>query len=353
MKFKKISALILAGAIMGSVMFTGCGAATLDPKAVVATVNGKEISAGLANLMAQYTAVNYDSYYRAYFGDDMWNRKMDEEGNTLADSMKTGTLNQLKELYLLKEHMADYGVELTDEDMKAIETAAEKFMKDNSASAIKAMGATTEYVEEMLSLKTIQKRMKSAIIADVDTTIADDECAQKVLEYVRVNKSNVGANGEASEESASDAKAKAETILEQAQLGSTQDPLKTAAENNGASAISRSFGISDLNQEDNSTGLNVKLLQAADALAEGEICKEIIEVEDAYYVLCLTSAFDKEATESKRESMIQSRQNDYYYEVVEDMKSDVEWTVNEKVWKSVNFDIIYTKAQKEDVQTDK
>lgn len=61
MRFKKFTALALAVVTAASVAMTGCGS-RIDEDAVVATLGDKEISLGLANFMAQYTAVSYDSY---------------------------------------------------------------------------------------------------------------------------------------------------------------------------------------------------------------------------------------------------------------------------------------------------
>ena len=57
MRFKKFTALALAVVTAASVAMTGCGS-RIDEDAVVATLGDKEISLGLANFMAQYTAVS-------------------------------------------------------------------------------------------------------------------------------------------------------------------------------------------------------------------------------------------------------------------------------------------------------
>ena len=71
MKLKQFSALALAGVITAGAALTGCG--SIDPEKTVATVNSIPISLGLANFAAQFTAVDYDTYYMSYFGQDMWN----------------------------------------------------------------------------------------------------------------------------------------------------------------------------------------------------------------------------------------------------------------------------------------
>ena len=346
MRRKRIAALALAVSLTAGTALTGCGSA-LDSDAVVATVNGKEISLGLANCLAQYTAVTYDTYYMQYFGADMWTR--DTGGTTMTDSVKDNTLEQLEEYYLLEEHMGDYGVELTAEDTAAVEKAAAQFMADNTQEGIRAMGATEEYVREMLRLGTLQKKMRDAIVADIDRDIPDEECAQKTISYVRVSKSADSSEDEAEKDekkAAAEAKEKAQKILDAALAGSGQDALKAAAEANDASVLTCSYGKNDLEEsEDHTPPLDLEALQAADRLKEKEMSEKLVETDSYYYIVRMDSLFDEEATEDERESMISVRESERYTETVDGYKASADWTVDEKVWEPVNFETIYTRPQ--------
>lgn len=100
-----------------SVAMTGCGS-RIDEDAVVATLGDKEISLGLANFMAQYTAVSYDSYITmGYAKENMWSQDLSGNGKTMQDNVKDGILTQIQTNYLLEDHMKDYGVEITDEEL--------------------------------------------------------------------------------------------------------------------------------------------------------------------------------------------------------------------------------------------
>lgn len=354
MKLKRISALALAGAILAGAALTGCGS-SLDHEAAVAAVNGKEITLGLANCLAQFTAVTYDTYYMPYYGQDMWTADSSGSGTTMTDVVKNNTLEQLEEYYLLEEHMSEYGVEISAEETAAIEKAAAQFLADNTDEALKAMGATGDYVKEMLRLGTLQKKMRDAIVADVDTNVPDEECAQKTFSYVRVNKKASSSSDsedteeKTDEEKAAEAKEKAEEILKKALTGSEDDPLKAAAEDNDANMSTCSYGDADLDEDENSTYLELEVLQAAEKLGEGEFAKNLIETDNYYYVIRMDSLFDEEATEDERKAIISEREEALYDEAVNAYKEEADWTVNDDVWAPVNFDIIYTKAQ---TQTD-
>ncbi len=345
MRSKRLAALALSAVLTAGIGLTGCGSA-LDYDAVVATVNGKEISLGLANCLAQYTAVTYDTYYMQYFGADMWTS--DNGGTTMTDSVKANTLEQLEEYYLLEEHAGDYGVELTAEEIAAIDEAAAQFMADNTEEGLQAMGATQEYVKEMLRLGTLQKKMRDVMVADIDRDVPDEECAQKTISYVRISKSADTSDEEkkSEEEAAAEAKEKAQKILDAALAGSQEDPLKAAAEANDASALTCSYGKNDLEESEDSTPpLDLEALAAADKLEEKELSKKLVETDSYYYIIRMDSLFDEEATEKERESILSVRESERYTELVDGYKASADWTIDEKVWEPVNFNTIYTRPQ--------
>lgn len=345
MKLKKLSILALSGVLMTGTVLTGCG--SINPDKTVATVNGTEISLGLANYMAQYTAVDYDTYYMSYFGQDMWTKQSGDNAETMTDRVKANTLQSLEEYYLLEEHMDEYGVSLTEDEMNKIASAAADFMSANTEEALEAMGATEEYVKEQLRLATLQQKMYNAIVAGADTNVSDEECAQKTFSYVRVSKtaSTDEAESKTDEEASAEAKDKAQQILDEALTGSSEDPLQTAAEAHDASKATCSYGTKDLQSEDdNSTYLDMAVLEAADKLGEGEYNKTLIDTDKYYYVIRMDSLDDKDAAERERQSIISDRKQALYDETLNGYKDAAQWSVDDKAWEPVNFDTIYSKA---------
>ncbi|MDD7643679.1 MAG: peptidyl-prolyl cis-trans isomerase [bacterium] len=366
MRLKRWSALALAGVITAGTVLTGCGAA--DPEETVATVNSIPISLGVANFAAQFTAVDYDTYYMSYFGQDMWSSDPGNTGKTMTETVKDTTLDTLEEYYLLEQHMADYDVSITDDEMKAIDEAAAQFVSDNTEEALQALCfGNQDYVKEFLRLNLIQKKMRDAIVADVDTDVPDEDCAQKTFSYVRVSKTVPGSSDEDSEdeeektdeEKAAEAKEKAQKILDEAMIGSEEDPLQAAADKNDANKSTCAYGAADLSEDNNSTYMELNVLEAVEKLGEGEFSKQLVETDKYYYVLRMDSLFDQDATDRKRASIISDREDDLYDEIVDSYKESADWTVDDKVWKTVNFDTIYSKSQAaaedsaaDDTQTD-
>lgn len=357
MERKRIVTLMLVGVVAAGTALTGCG--SLNMEETVATVNGTPISLGLANFAAQFTAVNYDTYYMSYFGADMWTSDQSGNGETMTKTVKDNTLDSLEEYYLLEQHMEDYGISVTDEELAKAEAAAAQFAEDNTDEALKALCANNQdYVKEFLRLHLIQSKMEAAIVADVDRDVPDEDCAQKTFSYVRVSKTADVSSEDASdssaeeeteekteEQKAAEAEKKAQEILDAALTGSQEDPLQAAADDKDASVSTCSYGASDLDEEENSTSMEPEVLQAAEKLKEGEFAKRLIETDSYFYVLRMDSLFDQDATDKKRASIISGREDELYESTVNGYKEAAEWVVDEKVWEPVNFDTIYSKVQ--------
>lgn len=345
MKFKKITAMLLTAAMLTSFTVTGCGS-QVNADAAAATLDGKEISMGVANFMAQYQAAQSDFYFLSYYGEDMWTSDSGD-GTTMTDSVKDSVMENIRECYLLDAHAADYNIELTEEEKTAITEAASKFLSDNSADAMDKMGATQETVEEMLRLYKIQSKMRAAIQEEIDTNVTDEECAQKTFSYVRFDKTSstdTATDDTAAEDAGTetDNKEKAEEFLKEA-----GDDLEAAAEAGEYTVQTCSYGAGDLEEDGNTTSMDVEVLKAADKLKKGKMAGSVIEADSGYYVIRMDSTDDKEAAKTKKESILTQRRNDKYSETIEGYKEASEWKINEGEWKKVNFDELYTAKAEE------
>ena len=334
MKARRLLPLLMA-AVLGVSVLTGCGN-SIDAKSVGATLDGTEITMGFMNFMAKYQQAIYDGQFSSMFGDqDIWSQDLFGEGTDTETSVKKSVSENIENFYVLEKHMADYKVEITDEELAKMDEAAETFMNDNSKKAIKQLGATKEYVKEMLRLSTIQSKMRSAMDAEVDTNVTDEEAAQKTISYVQVGcKSKTDENGETVDYT-DEEKANIKKEVEAFQAAAADD-FKTAAENAGYTASEATFG-----DKDESYTLDDAVIEAAKKLKEGEI-SEVISTDDNYYVVRMESLFDEEATENKKKSIVTDRKNDHYTEVLDGYKENVKYELNEDEWAKVKFDELFS-----------
>ena len=127
--------------------------------------------------------VYYGSFLKAYYGD-VWNSDLTGSGEAYGVEFKEEAMEELEKLLLAEKHMADYGVELTDEEKAAITDAAKEFIEENSEETLEVMSATQETVERFLTLYAIQAKVEVGMSADVDTEVSDEEAAQRTVSFV-------------------------------------------------------------------------------------------------------------------------------------------------------------------------
>lgn len=331
MRVKRLAAVLMAGTLLVSSM-TGCG---MNKDAAVATMKDQEVSLGLANFYCKFQQASYEDMYKSILGasteGSIWEKDLSGSGTTMADNMKDSVMEELHAMYTLKAHMADYKVELTDEDNKAIDNAVEDFIAANSQEALKEMGADVETVTELLSLYTIQQKMTDAIEAEADTNVSDEEANMRGYSMVTISSTDStdesGDETEDTDEEKAQLKSKAEKMQED--LLAEGATLESAAEANGYEVKAGTYAKDDSTLDD-----TVKA--ALDGLKEGET-SSMIETESAYYFVRVDKETDEEATEQNRQSIISMRKSDHYNEVLSGWQENDDWKVDDKKLEQISF----------------
>lgn len=345
MRAKKVLAVLLAGMLSVSLM-TGCG--QIDQNATIATVNGTEVSMGLANFYCRLQQATYEDIYKMYLGtDDVWMADPYNSGTNMQDSVKESALTELHEMYTLQAHMGDYGVEITEDDKKAISEAAAKFMSDNTGEAADALGATQEIVEEFLTLGTIRVRMQDAVKAEADANVSDAEANMRGYTQLLV-----AGDSQSGEEGADAESLKATAVQIETELKAEGATLESVAEAHGLEASKQTYSTyesaEDAEAEDAEEDA---VMTALKGMKEGET-SGLIEKDGAYYFVRVDSETDAEATESQRQSIITSRQNDHYSEVLDGWQADDGWEIDMSLFGKIQFDTSLTSTDPNAPQTE-
>lgn len=340
---KRLAVVLLAAAVAAGAM-AGCGKQTIEDSDVVATVGDTEIKGNVANFYARYQQAMYETYYGSMMGDNMWKTEV-EKGKTYEETAKETIMQSLEELYLVNEHAEDYKVSLTDEEEQSIEDAADQFVKDNDADVRDAISGDKDTVEEVMKLFTIQQKMQTEMLKDVDRNVSDEEAAQKAMQYVAFTysdqKDSQSSDSDSTTDTKEEAKKKADTFFDAVKGGAD---FGQAAEDQDKSAI-------DLTFDSSTTSPNEELIQAADKLEAGQVT-DVIETDTGYYVGKVTSTFDQAATDSKKQEIISQRESEKYNEIVEDWKKDTKIKENKDVWKKIDFNGQGVAIKTEDNSTD-
>lgn len=337
MKLKRVAALVLAGVLCLTAL-TGCGAKADE---TIAALGNEHVTYGVANFLMKYQKATIDDMYTMYAGyygvESLWDVDMSGSGSTTEEEFKASAMDLLHDMYTLKAHMADYGVEITAEDETAIADAVNAFLAANTQEAIEEFGATEETVTELLTLYTIQAKMYQAIIADTDREVSDEEANMRGYSMIQIDLSGTydesGALVEYTEEELDQIKKDA---LEM-NLDLNVKEMEEVAVDYNYTVTTGAYGKED-------TSLQEAVRTALDALAEGEV-SDMIETESAIYFVRIDADVDEEATAQNREAIIAERENTLYDETVAKWQENDGWDVKESVVEKIDFHNIFTQVK--------
>ena len=230
---------------------------------------------------------------------------------------------------LMEQHMDEYEVSLSDEEKNAIKEAASEFDSANGLSEKEKVSGSTDNVERVLELLTIQKKVQDAIEAGADTEVSDEEAAQKSMQYVVFPFTTTDEEGN-SVDLTDEEKAELKTTAESFAAGAA------GAADFAAYAAQQGQTSQDATFDGETTTLPTQLVEAADALGEGETTG-LVEGDNGYYVARVTSLLDREATDAKKQEIVSQRQQELLDDTIDGWREDADIEVHEKVWDKVDF----------------
>ena len=401
-KMKKGLALGLCVCLAFSAL-TGCSKKKepeVDHTAALLTLEGGDsISEGAANMLMRYEQAEFESgfgaFIKSYYGD-IWNSDLTGTGQAYGNIFKENIMSEMQEMLLAKAHMDDYGVSLSDDQTKAIKAAAEAFISSNDETVLGKMSATTESVEEMLTLYTIRSMMENEMTADVNTEVSDEEAAQRTVSYiyfsatpaseleeetedllseastetaaeetseamlseeteVRTQSADAEAVSEAAvEEAAAEesemetepetespemieareaALAKAEAFLEEAK--NADDFAAKAQEAAGAdeTAYASSYTFGD-----GDSYPSAEIIEATKGLDDNTLVDYVVVSGTNYYVLHVDDAFDEDATEDKKVEIVEQRKNEQKNALYDEWREGASFTTDDAAFAALLFD---------------
>ncbi len=368
---KRTSAKVVCSLLTAAIAVTGlsgCGgdSTVVDGTQTALVINYEEINLGKANFMLRYqqaTMVNYYQTMSSMFGQeyslsfDALSDTSDEDSPTVGENLKADALTSIEQAFLMRQHASEYEVALTEEEIAGAQEAAASFMESNDAETLTKLGITQEDIQDVIEVYAIQLKMHDPMVADVDTEVSDEEAQQSKISYVRVSTegTETDENGdtiELTDEEKAEKKDIAQRFLDA--LNASEDPasvtfadLRTeindqlneerraeeAASQEDSSTADTSGDSSSTDTEEDSDvvyltssqttfgaddeDLDDALKEAAETLSDGEVYGEVIEGEDAYYVVRMDSVLDRDATDSQKETIVQERQSEAYSDLLD------------------------------------
>lgn len=339
-KFKKASLCgVLAMAMMVSV-FAGCG--KVDGTKTALAVGDEKVSLGTAGFFLRYQQASTTYMLKQYglSSGTFWSNQYSaatssQDAMTYGDNLKNSVKDTIVQDVLLRAHASDYSVTIPDELATQIEDAAKTTYEKNQKKLDK-MGVSQDNIKEVLELQTYQQLMFEPMTADTDTNVTDDEAKQSSITYARIaltkTDSSTGTTTDATDDEKATYKKELEELLTQVKDSGdvANADMKTMASNLDSTNIActtYSYGADDTVMPDS-------VIDAANSLSDGEIYDGVIDTGDYYYLVRMDKTFDKDATETKKQSIVSERKQANYNKKIQEWKDAVQ-VVEESPWKKL------------------
>ena len=333
---KRTAVAALAG-VMAAGMLTGCGEQKVDGTKTVATVNKTEIPLGVVSLYARIQQAQTDAMYKSFMGSgaNMWDTAVEEGSEeTYGQKMVSDSLKAVELMVVLKEKAADYGVEVTEEEQAKIADAAAAFVEANGEEVMSDLAATEDQIKMLLELQTYRTKLYDPIVEEGKIEVGkievtDEEANQSAFTYI-----NVSADDEMTEEEKTEKKEQAQEILDKVKEDPAADMTEIAKETDD-SYTSLKGTFTTVKGEETEDIYPEEVMEVLRTLKEGEVNTELIESEGDYYIVRLDKELDEDATESKRESLKETKESEYYQETCDKWLEEADVKEEAKVLKTL------------------
>ncbi|MBQ9632555.1 MAG: peptidyl-prolyl cis-trans isomerase, partial [Lachnospiraceae bacterium] len=341
---RKIRLRLAVGSLMAALLLAGCSG-KIDPSATLVNIDkgdGK-ITLGYGNFVARYNQASYDKFYLSQYDSTYWRSSPDGESEkTMEDSVKDDVMDELKKMYLSAKHAEEYDVKISEDQEKKIKEVVDKFMKDNSKEALEDMGATEEYVSQMIRENIYEQELEKAMTKKKKKELTPDDVRQAKVSYVHLFMGGLtDDDGNVKDVSLDELKERAEKVA-------SAENMEEAAKESGFDLDEDYYTIAkDADGAAEDMDVPKVVAEAAIKLKEGEI-SEVIQAEhdgnDGYYVVRKDKDFDKDYTKVKKTSLSEQ----FYSDTMEEWTDDLDWAIDEKQWAKVKFDTAFEAPEEEE-----
>ena len=367
-RFARIRKAVAVSCLAAVVAVTaaGCGAGVKNVKGVIATFDGNDVPADLAQFMIRYgqyafETTSWDTLAKMYGDDtDFWNIDMTGSGTTMWDTLRQDRMEELKRLLLAEKHAEESGIGEADvkDAQKNITMTAQKFVSSLDRDTAEAFSASEDVVAEYLKLRTVQSMVEKKIADGVDTEVSDEEARQAHAVYAVFMKNGdyTPKNEDTAEETETESVYEEGTEAETENTEETKDPAKEEAERflerllNGDDfeeayhELADSFRYTPVSENEGTFGEGdyypdpAVVEEVLKTEEDGTVVGDVIEGDTAYYVVTVADAYDEEATAAKRESVIEDRKQQAISDRYAEWEKESSWEVKEDVLRRIKAD---------------
>lgn len=318
----------------------GCNKEGADTKLVLTTGFKKDeifrietMSCTLPEVMVYL--INTQDQYESVYGKEIWKTSLD--GVTLEESVKDTVLAQLAQIKTMNLLAWQYKVCLDEEEMEAVQAAADAYFGSLNEAEKEAMQVTEEIIAGLYEEFALANKVYEYIIKDINPEISDDEARIITVQHILIKTCAIDGSGKKTEytqEEKEDARRRAEEILQLArEEGSDFEELVLQYTEGDKGEYS--FGKGEAEKEFEDAAFNLETGQISD----------IVETGYGYHIIKCISTFNRQETDANKVKIVEKRRKEVFGQEYDAFVDTLTRTLNEELWDTVCF------ADNEEVST--
>ncbi len=308
-KIRKGICVMLASAMFTGSM-TGCGFWQNTRIVLTTGLSGDQlfkIGKSVCTLPeAMIYVMDYKQQYESAYGVEMWEH--DFGGETLEEYVKDNIIAQLASVKAVTLLAKEQKVTLSDAEKEKVSQAASEYYEALSEEQKTYMQVEQSDVEDLYTAHVLSKKVYQEITKDVNTEVSDDEARIIVIQQIRL-----------------DSLDNANIVKSQLEDGKDFGTVAAAYNQDTQTTVTLARGEKEAAYE-----------EAAYSLEQDQV-SDVIETGDGYYILKCVNNFDREATESNKETLVTKRRDETFREAYETMMADTPSEFNKHKWSKVHF----------------
>ena len=249
----------------------------------------------------------YNLYYENLGETDFWKEEAGE--SDFSDYLRDGRIKEeLCTLVLLNDMASDLGVELTDEDRAACQTAAADYYGSLSNAEKEYVQADETQAASLYEKYRIAQKTIDLLSADINTEVSDNDKRVMVLQLI-----------------ASPSREEIESAKER--ISSGEDFESVAKE------ISR---FSQVEYQVSRGTLNPLLEETAIYMSDGDV-SDIIQTEENYYLIRCVDDFDEELSAANESNVLGKLRYAAWSQSFVEYAKEHPVAVSEEIWDNLHF----------------
>ncbi len=322
---QKYKILVTIGIILIVILGAGVCYIQLRPREIL-TVTGKDSGGSSVTNTVYYTDAMYDIYntelqYNSYaslytqmYGSTFWEAEdVDGEGRTGSQAAKKEIMDTLKQREILCMEAEKANVSLTEEEKKTVSDNTAKAVENLTDKQKKMAGLDGDSIQQDLEKQQLADKYKNQVIAGLGIdeealkkTVNKKDFRQYTLQYYSFDKKDGTGDDAKDKDEATLKKAESDMKALQEKAAKAKDFTKgIITDSNNDSKDDNtgiSYGTKDLIETDDDF-LDKKTRKKVKKMKNNEI-SDVIETDDAYYVIKMVNNDDPAAYNSECEQVV-------------------------------------------------